>query len=849
MNRVVKTIYVTIIALLAVSLFILNINYYKADAYIDEEISMRISQASDRINSEIDHWAVTHRIILEGLKDVIQTAGPSKAAAIKTLFVDTVAENPTFTSIYFGMPDQTLWFSHDWTPTPGFDLTVRPWYAEAVKAGHSILTEPFQDAYTGEPVVCIAMPIYYEDGQLMGVLSGDILIGTIETALEDFTSEIGGVSYLVDSKGNTIVAFGERTEGVGLSQLMQFYEQLDESDRQNTSLNAAIDGMDGFFLNYAIRGTDWHLLSFSPITAHNVHAKNLGYAASILIVLLIGTFLAFLALQRKYVVHPLVNLENQIAAIDVEALSASYKIELGDNGLFDRVQNQINALLYKIQVHVTQINSDKEELHALNEELEASFSQMVAVEQEVSMQKLNFEALFKNSPNAVAMFDQNHRIVDINKGFETLFGYTLNEVYGVDLDEIVAQSKDPEAFIRTEDVFCGNLVDFESVRYNKKREPIDVRITGVSIQFDGNVIGGYGIYTDISASIDREKHLDFVSKHDYLTDVFNRRHFEAVIAACDTETALPVSLIMVDVNGLKLINDAFGNETGDRMLKMTADFLKTQAAVVEAPVFRIGGDEFAIVLERTEGYLTERLTKNIRKLCKTQKLGELQLSLAIGWAERLSMEMPMQQVLKEAEDFMFKHKLNENPSIRGKTINTIMNTLHEKSKREEQHSKRVSEISYTLGKALGLKQRDLDALRMMGLLHDVGKIAIDDKILNKAGKLTPEEYEIMKRHPEIGYRILSSVNDLSEIASHVLAHHERWDGKGYPKGLQGEAIPYLARVISVADAYDAMTSNRSYRQGLSVMEAIDELKRFSGIQFDPEIVDVFVQLISEWEEV
>jgi diguanylate cyclase (GGDEF)-like protein/PAS domain S-box-containing protein/putative nucleotidyltransferase with HDIG domain len=848
MNRVVKTIYLTIIALLIVSLVTLNLNYYKADALIDEEVSQRIQMASDLVNSEIDHWADLHRTVLYGLRDVIQIAGTSRAEQIITLLRDTVEANPTFTSIYFGMPDKTLWFSHDWTPTPGFDLTVRPWYVEAVQAGHSILTEPFEDAYTGEQVVCIAMPIYEANGALMGVLSGDILIGTIASSLEAFTAKIGGISYLVDSGDNIIVQFGDVSDAIGIAQLTQYEAQLSETERQSTSLDAVISGVEGFFQHYEIIGTDWRLLSFSTMSAHNTHARDLRVVMNVLIGLLIGIFLVFLGLQRKYVVHPLVHLENQIAAIDVENTTDVYQIELGNNGIFDRVQSRINALLLKLYTHLREINADKEELHALNEELEASFSQMVAVEQEVSMQKLNFEALFRNSPTAIAMFDQNHRIMDINNSFETLFGYTLNEIYGKNLDEVVAQSKDPEAASKTDAVFRGDLVDFEAIRFNRYSEPINVRITGVSIQFEGRVIGGYGIYTDISASVDREKHLNFVSEHDYLTDVFNRRHFERAIASSDQESALPLSLVMVDVNGLKLINDAFGNEMGDRMLKMTADLLKTQAAAVEAPVFRIGGDEFAIILEHTESHLTERFAKNIRKLCRTQKLGELQLSLAIGWAERLTLETPIQQVMKEAEDFMFKHKLNENPSIRGKTINTIMNTLHEKSKREEQHSKRVSDISYTLGKALGLKQRDLDALRMMGLLHDVGKIAIDDKILNKAGKLTPEEYETMKRHPEIGYRILSSVNELSEIASHVLAHHERWDGKGYPKGIKGDAIPYLARVISVADAYDAMTSNRSYRQGLSTAEAIDELKRFSGIQFDPEIVTVFIRLIEAWEE-
>ena len=137
----------------------------------------------------------------------------------------------------------------------------------------------------------------------------------------------------------------------------------------------------------------------------------------------------------------------------------------------------------------------------------------------------------------------------------------------------------------------------------------------------------------------------------------------------------------------------------------------------------------------------------------------------------------------------------------------------------------------------------------MGLLHDIGKIAIDDHILNKPDRLDEEEYTEIKKHPEIGYRILSSVNELSEMAEYVLCHHEAYDGKGYPRGLKGEEIPYLSRIIAVTDAYDAMTRDRSYRKAMTQKEAGEELNRCAGTQFDPHIVEVFLKNMETLDDI
>lgn len=196
---------------------------------------------------------------------------------------------------------------------------------------------------------------------------------------------------------------------------------------------------------------------------------------------------------------------------------------------------------------------------------------------------------------------------------------------------------------------------------------------------------------------------------------------------------------------------------------------------------------------------------------------------------------------------MYRMKLSEGSSMRSKTIDLIIATLYEKNEREMFHSKRVSGLCEKLAKAYGLESEQVAQARNAGLMHDIGKIGVNEEILNKEGKLTDEELKEVQRHSEIGYRILSSVNELSEIAEHILMHHERPDGTGYPKGLSNDEVSSIAKIINICDSYDAMTGPRTYRKVLSKEEAIDELHRCKGTQFDVELVNLFVNKVLQFE--
>ncbi|MGL4330573.1 MAG: HD-GYP domain-containing protein, partial [Clostridium sp.] len=199
---------------------------------------------------------------------------------------------------------------------------------------------------------------------------------------------------------------------------------------------------------------------------------------------------------------------------------------------------------------------------------------------------------------------------------------------------------------------------------------------------------------------------------------------------------------------------------------------------------------------------------------------------------------------KEAEDKLYRQKLLQNQSIKSSILKSLKIGLGAKSSETEEHTERVVINAVKVGEKLELEMSLIDELRIVADLHDIGKIGIREDILLKAGKLTKEEFEIMKTHTEKGYRIIKASSELKNVAEGVLYHHERWDGTGYPMKLKGEEIPLVSRIINVVDAFDVMTNDRVYKKGINKEAAIKELRACSGSQFDPNIVEVFIECIN-----
>ncbi|MCF7930208.1 MAG: diguanylate cyclase [Acholeplasmataceae bacterium] len=361
----------------------------------------------------------------------------------------------------------------------------------------------------------------------------------------------------------------------------------------------------------------------------------------------------------------------------------------------------------------------------------------------------------------------------------------------------------------------------------------------------GLITGATIFSEDVTENYLHELSILHLSYRDHLTNLYNRRYYTEELARLDHDKYLPLSIVIADINGLKIMNDAFGHQMGDQLLIKVANIF-VETFKKESRVTRIGGDEFIILMPNTTTENAHSQIEMLRNRLEEEKIMDMAISVSFGIATKNEDE-PIEEIIKAAEDDMYTHKLFEINSHRNETIKTIINTLHEKNPREELHSERVSSICNLIGKALNMSIDDLKLLTLISQLHDIGKIGIDDSILNKPGKLTDKEWESIKKHPEIGYRILSTAPEYSEIAQDILSHHERYDGKGYPRGLKADDIPLRARIISIADAYDAMISERPYRKALTHNQAIEEIKINAGSQFDPAIAKIFIELFNESE--
>ncbi|RQD73543.1 MAG: diguanylate cyclase [Candidatus Syntrophonatronum acetioxidans] len=299
---------------------------------------------------------------------------------------------------------------------------------------------------------------------------------------------------------------------------------------------------------------------------------------------------------------------------------------------------------------------------------------------------------------------------------------------------------------------------------------------------------------------------------------------------------------MADLNGLKLVNDTYGHCVGDDMLKCAADILK-KSCRKEDLIGRWGGDEFVILLPQTSRRKAEAVSTRIKERCSKANIRDIPISMAIGIACKEKPGKNLIEILKEAEDSMYKQKLTESRSEKSAMVSTLLKTLEEKSFETKAHTRRMEEVAVQIGERIGLSPSELNRLKLVITLHDIGKTNIPEEILTREGPLTEEEWEIMKKHPETGFKIARATEEFSHVAKEIMAHHERWDGTGYPRGLKGEDIPLLARIIAIANAYEVMTQGRPYKKPLSLEKALDELKKCAGTQFDPELVEVFLEVL------
>ncbi|MDO9579476.1 MAG: diguanylate cyclase [Bacteroidales bacterium] len=482
-------------------------------------------------------------------------------------------------------------------------------------------------------------------------------------------------------------------------------------------------------------------------------------------------------------------------------------------------------------------------------ERERAINKQKIMEKQLYLEKEWLKTTLLSIGDGVIAFDNQGKVLLMNKTAEELTGYKQEEATGKPADMVFnivdeytkKRMESPVSKVLESGDMSTLGNDTLLISRTKVEWPIEADAFPIRDQ-NNNIIGVVLVFREITEQRKKQKEIEYLSFHDSVTGLYNRRFFEEELKRLNTKRNLPLTLVMFDVNGLKLTNDAFGHKAGDELLRKVAEGLK-EGCRADDIIARIGGDEFAVILPKTDSEEAGIMAKRISARISRGKVNSLPLSVSFGWDTKKEPEQDIEAVFKNAEDYLYRRKLTESTSMRSNIIELIMQTLFEKSDGKEEHAKRVSGWCASIGSALALDQGSISDLSTVGLMHDIGDIAIDARILNKPDALTVAEWSEIKRHPEIGFRILSSVNELAPLAEIILANHERWDGTGYPKGLKGEEIPLKARILAVADAYDAMTSERPYRKAMSKDAAVEEIRRNAGTQFDPMIAELFIEKV------
>jgi diguanylate cyclase (GGDEF)-like protein/PAS domain S-box-containing protein len=451
--------------------------------------------------------------------------------------------------------------------------------------------------------------------------------------------------------------------------------------------------------------------------------------------------------------------------------------------------------------------------------------------------------------DGVMVVDKNGYIEMLNNAAERLTGWSCAEVYGKHYKEVFKISHEQEGMEINdpiEDVLATDDIQIlanHAILTSKDGTKYSLEDSAAPIKDEMNqTIGVVLVFRDVTDKKQQRQKIEYLSYRDTLTGVYNRRYLEERIKSIDIVENLPLSVIMADVNDLKLTNDIFGHAYGDILLTKVADAFK-RVCRKEDIIVRWGGDEFLLLLPKTSFEDVEEVINRVKQELLDEKVKAIKCSVSMGADTKENAGDNILDIIKRAEERMYLTKTIERNNSKNCVIENIISTLHEGSYREKDHAFRVRDLCQKMGRALNLSEVEIRKLKTAGFLHDIGKIVMVPELLNKKDNFTSQERNELNKHPLVGFRILNSAVNTLDLAEIVLAHHERWDGTGYPKGLKGEEIPLLARIISIAESYDRMVNGYHDSAVISKDEAIQALRENAGIQFDPNLTELFIDLI------
>ncbi len=860
---------VTLLIILALIFGLGGLSFFsfnKTKELLTGNFEMHISSLTVSSSSEVGMWLNAHKKEVEAMA-CTPLAESGDRTDIVSYMNKEAQRNPEYEEFFIADSQGNFILNSGKTGS----IADRDYFKRVMSSGKTVVSDPLISRGSGNQIIAVAAPIM-KGSQVIGILGGTVsLTELVQIVTSESVGEIGH-AFVVQEDG-LIITHPEE------SYIMTYNVLKDNNVSKNyrEAIQNMVQGKTGFtkysiqnevkYLAYApVPSVEWALGVMVPET---YVANQLRFLPIYFIVMtvLFGIILAFVL--NRWLVNPLTDLEKFSSelndnlhkrvdhyqlyspVIEVESLAINFRkmvTALQENfaELESSKSNLKDEIIERTMIQVD-LERSYEELGASEEELRFNYEKLQSKERLLRESERRFRSLLENVKLITGIMDKDGRVIFINDFALRLTGYKKEEVLGQSYFEIFIPDKIRASTMK----WFRKLINNKTI-INHDYDPILTKNGQIlfvnwslTLLFDseGKVSGVASIGEDITERKQFEERLQHMSFHDSLTGLYNRTFFEEEMRLLDEECYAPVGMIVCDVDGLKLVNDTLGHSTGDKLLWLTSSIIK-KCFREEDKVCRIGGDEFAIILPKSELSSVEQACHRIRKAVEKYNLEneEFPLSLSVGFAVSGKTTEDIRYVFKEADNNMYQEKLHRSKSSRSSIVQALMKTLEARDFITEGHAERLQDIVISLGVVLGLSDRNLANLRLLAQFHDIGKVGIPDRILFKPGRLTDDEFQEMKRHSEIGHRIAQSAPDLQTIADYILQHHEWWNGGGYPLGLKAESIPLECRILAIADAYDAMTSDRPYRKALSQKQAFEELTKNSGIQFDPRLVPIFIKV-------
>lgn len=461
-----------------------------------------------------------------------------------------------------------------------------------------------------------------------------------------------------------------------------------------------------------------------------------------------------------------------------------------------------------------------------------------------------FRTIFEKAPIGIGIFNTNTGFIyQVNNKFAEILGRTIEELTSMDWKSYSHPAEIQENLDKLELLKKKKISSFSMNKRYIKPDGSLVWVNMMIVPFKAETISDMHLcmIEDITEKKQKEEEIIYLSYHDSLTGLYNRTFFEEEKRRFDASRRLPMSVVMGDVNGLKLINDSFGHSAGDTLLREIGGMLK-ETCRAEDVLARIGGDEFVILLYNTGAAGAERLCQRIYKACRTyeKKPGKqtFYLSISLGHATKTTNDLSIDDLLREAEHMLYRKKNPDRKKVRTTIINAVKKQLASKNYESLDQNENEMQLVIQLGERLNLTPETIKQLRLLQETHDMGELSLDAKLLGKdISTYNPEELDEYKKHAETGYRVALAVPEMNEIAGEILAHHEHWDGSGYPRGLKGEDIPLLSRVLCITDAYHELLSKARTKGLVETKSIVEEMNACAGTKYDPTILQEFLELI------